>query len=559
MTDSRKIIVLGMDGATFDVILPLARAGRLPAFTRMMESGAWGPLESVANQRSAAAWTTFQTGTNPGKHGIYEFYDYLPETYNLRFINGAARQGETLWSILGRQGHTVGVLNVPMTHPAEAVNGYLVAGLDCPSPRSRGFCHPPELLDELERRFGEYMIEPGLTGAMIGGRIDDAVELVQRELRQKTNVVRYLREEHPADFCMAVFRSLDAVQHTFWKYRDAEHPEYDKPESTPYRGVIDDTYVRIDAFLGELLDSVDTDTSVIVMSDHGFGAKHPATAQINAWLESNGYLARRPKPGPTKRWLGTLYRFLVGRTSRRTKEWLWERFPRLRDQVQSRLCFADIDWARTQAYSDSLFANVRINLRGREHGGIVSPGDDCERLVARLIEDLGALRDRQTGEPIVDRVFRREELYSGPYVEKAPEILIRWREDCRIHGIQIDSDADGKTTPAVPSEDERFVTGDHRLHGVFLAMGPDILRGKELAGATIADLAPTILYQMRHAVPRDMDGNVLTDIFRPESVQNRPVVYHDASADPAATDPSGYDADEEEKIRARLRDLGYVE
>ena len=99
-----KVFVLGLDGATLDTIRPMAAEGKLPAFATLMEKGVWGPLKSVPNQRSAAAWTSFQTGTNPGKHGIYEFYEYVPEAYSLRFINASARDGESLWHILSRNG-----------------------------------------------------------------------------------------------------------------------------------------------------------------------------------------------------------------------------------------------------------------------------------------------------------------------------------------------------------------------------------------------------------------------------------------------------------------------
>src|SRR4051812_24953046 len=133
---ARRVFVLGLDGATFDIIHRLRREGRLPAFDRVMREGVWGRLESIDNMRSAAAWTTFLTGANPGKHGIYEFYDYLPESYSLRFINAGIRVARSLWGILTEKGKRVGVLNVPMSYPAEPVNGFLVAGLDCPSTQS---------------------------------------------------------------------------------------------------------------------------------------------------------------------------------------------------------------------------------------------------------------------------------------------------------------------------------------------------------------------------------------------------------------------------------------
>jgi predicted AlkP superfamily phosphohydrolase/phosphomutase len=564
VVSERRVLVLGLDGATLDIIRPMVKEGRLPAFARIMREGAHGPLESVASQRSAAAWTSFMTGTNPGRHGIYEFYDYLPETYNLKFIHGAARDGESLWHILSRHGRRVGVVNVPMTFPAEAVNGVLVAGLDCPGIHSRGFTHPAALADELEQTVGEYMIEPGLTGAVVGGRVQEAVDLVRREFEQKMAVARHLMKSRSWDFFTVVLRSLDAVQHTFWKYADAEHPDHDPELHAPHAGVIRDTYEMIDRFLGELMDELDDGrTTLLVMSDHGFGRKHPATGQINAWLASRGYLAFRAAGDAPGGLLRRLYRAVVGRTSRRTKERLWQLFPRLRDRVQSRLLFANIDWSRTRAYSDSLFANIRLNLQGRERDGIVVPGADSEQLLTTLIAELRDLRDPVSGETIVDDVFRREDLYRGPYIDKAPELLVRWREDIPISGIRIEGAAQAglPSSPPIPGEDPRVVSGDHHLHGIFFGWGPDVAAGCNVTGASIIDLAPTVLHQLGLPVPDNMDGTVLSQIFTPGFLAGGGPAYEEATVDPGAAGPSdtGYDAGEEEAIRDRLRDLGYVE
>jgi len=559
---NRRVFVLGLDGATLDIIRPMVEAGKLPAFTRMMNEGSWGPLESVASQRSAAAWSTFMTGMNPGKHGIYEFYDYLPETYNLKFINGAARHGASLWRILSRAGRRVGVINVPMTYPAEEVNGVLVAGLDCPSVRSPGFTHPASLAAELEAQFGAYMIEPGLTGAVVGGKTAEAVDLVRREFNQKMAVTRSLMKSRPWDFFMTVLRSLDAVQHTFWKYSDPRHPDHNASLGGQCGSVISDTYEMIDGFLGELLDELDDGgTYLMVMSDHGFGRKHPATGQINAWLASRGYLRFRRTGESADGILRTIYRKVVGLTSRRTKEWLWEKFPSLRDRVHSRLCFANIDWSGTRAYSDSLFANVRINLRGREGEGTVAPGEEQRELTEELAAELAELQDRRSGEPIVEKVLKREDLYNGPFAGKAPELLIRWRENVSISGIRIEGGTGGvAAAPPIPGEDHRFISGDHHLYGVLFMRGPGVEEGRRLSGARITDLAPTILYQSDLPIPADMDGNVLMDAFTPRFRDAyKPATGAAPTSGSTPRKDPGYDTDEEAAIRSRLRDLGYVE
>jgi predicted AlkP superfamily phosphohydrolase/phosphomutase len=558
---ARKVFVLGLDGATFDIVNRLTARGELPAFTRLRQEGVWGPLESVPNMRSAAAWTSFQTGTNPGQHGIFEFYDFLPGPYRIRFINAGARAGESLWHILSRHGRKVGVINLPMTYPAETVNGFLVAGLDCPGTRSKGFTYPEGLAGELHRAAGRYIIEPGLTGSVVGGRMAEAVALLRAGFDQKMRVTRFLMRSQPWDCFVLVLRSLDAVQHLFWKYMDARHPQYDPAAAQLHGSVIDDAYRMIDRYLGELIDGLEPDTALIVVSDHGFGRKHPAGTQLNAWLASQGLLAyRKAGTGASSGWLSASYRRLTGATSRRTKEWLWRMLPDLRDTVHSRLCFANIDWTRTRAYSDGLFPNIRINLKGREGRGTVAAGREYDDLMDILVPRLRELQDSLTGDEIVQDVLRKEDIYHGPWVHKAPDVLVRWREDVVISGIQMPQagPASAVSAPPLPGEDASVISGDHHLNGVFLARGPDFCRGKELAGARIVDLAPTILYYLKLPIPDGMDGHSLVKGFDDVFVAANPPLF-DRSVRTQPATSAAYDSDDEEAVRQRLRDLGYVE
>lgn len=566
-----KVFVLGLDGATFDLILPWAAEGKLPHFSRLLSEGSWAPLESVPNMRSAAAWTSFMTGKNPGKHGIFEFYEPIPGTYDVRFIHGGMRRGKSLWALLSQLGKRVAVINVPMTYPAESLNGISIAGLDAPSPESPNFCSPPELIKELESRFGSYILEPGLTGCLVGGKPDLAVQKLQEELEQKEKITIYLMQKYPWDFFMVVFRSLDAVQHCFWKNMDPSHPEHAPAEANRYESVILKAYQQIDQSLGTIRSALEDDTILMVMSDHGFGGKHPANNQLNSWLASRGFLHYRGDPGQPRAFrrlltglLGHTYRLLIGKTSRSVKQRLAKRFPYLRNWLQGRLCLAHIDWPRTKAYSDTLFPNIRINLEGREPRGIVKPGKEYRQVTEALRHELEQCRDAVTGRQIVDRIFHREELYKGPFVEKAPDLLIRWKENEEIHGIALsdgpmNSAALEGSRPFIPGEDPRIISGDHRLFGVLLMAGRPIRRGVRLSRARLIDLAPTILHLFHLPIPHDMDGRVLSSVLDKETASlrlssTRNQIF-ESSDRPAANE---YSVEEEEAIAKRLRDLGYI-
>lgn len=566
----QQVFIVGIDGATLNLIEPLVAQGGLPNFERLIKEGGHGKLESVPNQRSAAAWTSLMTGKNPGKHGIFEFYDYIPGTYEIQFVNGCARQAESLWGNLSRQGKKVIVINVPMTYPAEAVNGILIAGLDAPGAKSKGFMYPPELSNELTQRYGDYIIEPGVTGSVVKDDIDDALNNLYQELDQKFTVTDYLMGAYPWDCFMIVFRSLDAVQHCFWKYMDPRHPGYSNEGNRLYGNVIDDVYKRLDSFIGQLLAKLDDRALFMIVSDHGFGPKHRATSQLNLWLESKGYLHRNgtAAAGLLQRWLtrylAGIYREIVGRTSRRLKEKLVKFFPVIRDRVQSRLIFAGIDWQKTRAYTDNLFPNIRINLKGREPLGIV-PESDYRELINALKSDIKACCDQKTGEPIVEAVLERDAIYTGPWTQKAPDLLVRWREDIFINGIRIENSrfqtrAQADNHPPIPGEDPQIISGDHQLDGILFLKGPNIKPGCRIDNASIMDVAPTVLYHLQCPIGEDMDGKVLSGAITDSYLATNAIIRQSPSLKPTNTsDGHAYTGDDEEVIAERLRNLGYLE
>jgi predicted AlkP superfamily phosphohydrolase/phosphomutase len=558
MAQKPRAFVIGIDGGSPQLIDAWAAEGKLPAFARLMREGVFGPLESVPNMRSAAAWTSFMTGRNPGRHGIYEFYEYTPDLQKVRFLKGGDRDGATLWGLLSAAGRKVGVINVPMTYPAERVNGFLIAGLDAPGRKSRGFAHPPELLAALEERFGEYILEPGLTGHIVAGNTDRAVEALWEELDQKAKISNHLAAEKEWDLFVTVFRSLDAVQHCFWKHMDPEHPFHDPEDAKRYGSVILQAYQRVDRYLGELLDQLDEDTSLFVISDHGFGAKHLATTQLNRWLEAEGFLTYR-RQGLLAALLAAVYGAVVGRTFRRTKERLARFLPFLRNMVQYQLCFSRIDWKRTVAYSDTLYPTIWINRKPEGPLGGNASEERSREVIEKRRGRLADCRDAVTGDPVVWKVFEKSEIYHEAHADKAPDLLIRWREDLRIHGLAgVKEDGSGEST-RVPGENPQVISGDHRVHGILFARGPSIRRGARVEEANLVDIAPSVLHAMREPVPRDMDGRVLREIFEESFFRDHEVQVSEAGGDASSGQGEVYSDKDEEIIAERLRGLGYLE
>lgn len=564
-----KLLIVGLDGGTWTVIEPLIKAGRLPHMARIVHDGCRGDLASTVPPVTPPAWTSFMTGMNPGKHGLYNFVEPEPGRYRMRYTNARSRKARTLWSLLSEAGRTVGVINVPMTYPPEPVNGFMISGMDTPGEASE-FIYPPRIAQELRRVIGPVKLDLRYLGFM---NTDARRQSVLDELRevdeQRLRMVLHLLDHEPVEILMVVYGSPDTCQHYFWHYMDPAHARFDPRGSALFGGAIAGVYERLDRHLGVLVERLAQDGVVMLVSDHGFGPVPARTVYLNRYLAQLGVLHyRRPPRGA--RLLARLARagdaLLRGTLTSDRKRWLARLFPSIRGKWESSLTgFDAIDWARTRAYCSEILAfpaDVWVNLRGRQPAGIVERGPEYEDLVAFLRERLLDLRDPVTGVPVIGRVHRKEEVYEGPYLDRAPDLLLGWWEG---DGFAARASLPEHTGSPVVVESRAGApgrsewTGNHREDGLLAVCGGGIRQHPGLPRSRIVDLAPTILYLMGAPVPEGMDGRVLTELLDEWRLAREPVRRGQASEAPRTEGDGTYSADEAELIEKRLRDLGYVE
>ncbi len=555
---ANKVLVIGLDGATFDLIRPWAANGDLPALARVMEQGAYGELRSTTPPMTAPAWTSFATGVNPGQHRLYDWIAREPGSYRFTPTTALDARSPAIYQLLSECGRRVCSLNVPMTYPATPVNGVMVSGMPAPSLKA-SVVYPESLLEAILENVGDYILYPDPGQAYSDSGIDQFLQRLYRCTELRVSTLQYLRQLEPWDFTMVVFNGTDTISHAMWKFMDRSHPLHDPTRYEKYGQAIHDYYQTVDAHVGQLLDEVDDQTTVIIMSDHGFGPFHKFI-HVNNWLIREGFMAVRKGPASqTKKALfhagfspmnvyDMLMRFGFGALKREV----------VRGQGQGLLktlflSFADVDWSRTQCYSLGNVGQIYVNVAGREPAGCVQPGDEYERVRDTVIDRLWQLRDPATGEQVVEKVFRREEIYSGPELDKAPDIVfIPTRLE--YFGFGEYEFGSHKIVEAM----RRGISGTHRMNGIFLAYGPDIRPGLQVDGAQIIDLAPTILHLMGEPVPSHMDGRVLTEIL-PETY--RPVEISDYDGRQPIAESAGDElltAEERQILTERLRDLGYV-
>ena len=561
-----RVLVIGLDGATFDLIDPWIKEGKLPTLADCLKEGTRSTLLSTPLSNSAQAWSSFITGKNPGKHGIYDFFETRQDSYGVQFLNASFRKGKSLWRLVSDVGKKVGVMNVPMTYPAEAVNGVFLSGLDSPGIDSN-FAHPRGLMEEINQHVGGYILEPGIWGYIRRGRQDTALQKLLEMVKIRTATARYLMKSRDWDFFMVVYTATDKVQHHFWKYIDPARPEYHA--DLPYSDAILQVYQELDKSIQKLLETAG-DVSVIIMSDHGAGPSTRRTMFINRWLHKEGFLFYKDS-GKVASQLGRIKYNLLEQTTneikkllpRKTKEFMIRMFPGIRDKVDSVLLLPGIDWSRTKAYSRENHPAIFINTAGREAEGIVKPGQQYEDMRNKIIEKLQNLKCPETGYPIVGEIFKQEDIYQGPEAFKAPDIIFQWKQSLYVHrpsGSGANNDfletLDDRTL--LSSENTTRPSGIHRDHGIFIASGQHLEKNKKFEGAKIYDIAPTVLYLLGIPVPDDMDGRVLEDAINRDYLKENPIKKGVAVTSVEGA-PKSFDREETTAIKDRLKGLGYID
>lgn len=567
-TVTNRVVVIGLDGATFDLLGPWIKTGLLPHLGRMIDEGVSGELCSCIPPVTAPAWTSFFTGKNPGKHGVFDFVRQDRKNYEFRPVDSRSYHGKALWEVIGEQGRKVAVLNVPMTHPAYPVNGVLVSDFLLAT-KEGDKCYPPEQLAQIEKEFGPYPTET-VPPYFAGGHSEEEVARFLQEyleaMRYKFRLAQRLLEKENPDFLMLHLFGNDQICHWLWHVLDPGHPRHPVGGAGRLLGTIQEYYRAFDDEIGTLLDRIGPEVSVFIVSDHGFGPVY-RSIDFNTWLYEQGYLALKARPST---WIRRIL-WTLGLTPQALVERDWflrlatGAFVRLKKKKPSGnvddlkqahsllrffLSFHDIEWSRTRAFSPFGFGQIRIHLRGQWPQGCVSAGAEYESLREEIIRKLRDLKDPATGETADGLVLTREEIYQGDFVSEAPDIFFL--------------PVNGKYRPKSTGFSSRqvfsssgWMTGIHRLAGMLVARGRPLNRGVRLEGVRITDVFPSILALMGLEIPDDVDGQIPEGLFRGDFLRANPARHGPSAA--RGMLPGAESVREDEEVLKRLRSLGYLE
>lgn len=553
-----RLLILGMDGADPHLISDWIADGELPAFTRLRDEGFLAPLRSTIPPLTPVAWNTFMTGVNAGAHGVFDWRQFTDADGSGAPVKPSVR---TLWRLLSDRGLRVGVMNVPATYPPESVNGFVVSG-----PESPGFtadmASPPEAFETLARATGGY--DPFPTSIQSPeGDLDE----MARQVEAKTVGAAALLERFPTDVAMVCYIMPDWVSHAFIGNRALRAPDGRVVEDMMLH-----TYRMMDAKLAYWLDNwADADTTVLVMSDHG--SKTAASLiNLDRLCAQHGWLAYRSTDGASARGMAardwgvglalrtwrTAKRLLPARVIDRVRG----RARKVRDSLAEGAAKREVDWSRTTAvpFGGSVSGYVRLNVEGRESQGRV-PREDYERVREEIREALLAERDPVTGRALFEAVHRREDVYAGPRLDDAPDLVLvprDWDYAMPTARAILGSFplAEVQPTSVMPADPP---WGIHAPYGVLLARGPRIRAGAEPRDAGLEDLAPTILHLLGQAIPTYMEGRVLEEALDDADSPHPSPTYVEEDPEVGATGAErAYTESQQRALEGRLADLGYL-
>lgn len=476
-----KVAVLGLDGLNPELVRKWVN--ELPNLRDMQQTGTWGKIECTSPATTPQAWTCAQCGRNPG---VYGFWD---STYRDDFSYGEPRvvnseivdeRVDCLYKILPKMGQKVATINTPLSWPPLKIpGGYCITGSMPPS-LNHGFAYPKNLQDEVQKVVGDYIIsiiQPGVNYHQI-----DRNEILKRVYdmdAQRFMLMNYFIHEKKGDYVFALVTGNNYVSRLFHHYSDEKHRWYD---STPINSmVLREYYIWLDKNVGQVRQTLDNDTTLFIQSSYG---AHRLDGQINLneWLVSEGYMTLREYP---------------------TKP--------------MRLSELEVDWSKTKAWSMGCTSRIYLNLKGRETQGIVEP-NEYDKLLNELADKIRNIPG-ENGEAFHTKVFYRDDIYSGPYAEYGPDLLVSFADN-HWNTNEMVGYGRGEIYLADPVEEADDTTNS--LYGYFCIAGPGIPAKGEMKEVTLLSIAPTVLDVMGLKIPEDMEGTSILARIKGEEGKHKP-------------------------------------
>ncbi|MGE0668485.1 MAG: alkaline phosphatase family protein [Sphingomonadales bacterium] len=509
---SARVLFIGLDAASGALIHRFCREGVMPTFAGLERDGAVCRLSSPLTSLPGAIWPEISTGISSGRMG--EFYHpgqlHTGEA-RIRPIRPEDTDPERyFWTRASRAGRRVAAIDMPQTTVMPDLNGVQLCewGL-----HDRNFgiaCHPPGLLEELRSRHGDHPIQATACDTVADrDGLEALLEGLLRGVRAKTGLLIDVMEREPWDLFACVYGETHCGGHQFWHLLDKSHPRH--PADAPPRllNAMRRLYSAIDEGMGRVIERAGPDVTVMALASHGIGPYVGGTQLLPEVLSRLGMAAAADTPA--RRRLRALHgraRYLPRGIKQVLRRALGLGALR-RAQASLGVMFEPFESPATRAgvVRNNRCGAIRLNLRGREPFGSVTPGTEADAVVDELRAELLALTQPGTGRTIIDGVDTAEEVFGADRHSDVPDLIVRFRAD--IGPIEACT-SPRIGTVAVPINSPGYPrTGDHVPNTRLWAMGPGIAPGRRAADGSVLDIAPTILGALGVPAAAGLDGRPL--------------------------------------------------
>ncbi|MBI3034767.1 alkaline phosphatase family protein [Candidatus Woesearchaeota archaeon] len=475
---SNSVLIIGIDGASWDLLEPWMKNGDLPALSRLVKSGTSAYLKTTVPPLSISAWVSLFTGRNPGKHGVYEFMND-----NGRLANSRTIKSEKVWQVLSRYGKRCCIINVPGTYPVDKLNGYMVSCFLTP-PDEKVYSYPTDIMSLLKSydyktslKYGDFTIVQDNKHS-IENRQHYLDGLYYINNRRFLTLKELMKEKW--DFFMLVFDETSPLQALFFDNKE----------------VIREFLKKLDSYIGHLIKTFverNENPYIFIVSDHGFSLAPKKSFNFRVWLSKEGFL--KDKRTFMQKIIPKIYAKL-SKTGLLKLMFLFRKSKEIRESFH-----------RKSAKSASVFyryPGVFINSRDMN-------SNEYEKLRNEIISKLKKVRDPSNNDEIFQVIEKREKLYHGNSLNIAPDIVvIPTNKYANIFSYDSDKLFD---------KIETYLPGKHfsDLTGIFAASGAGI-KQSTISNVSIMDVVPTSLHILDIPIPKDMDGKVLKEIFKDDSM-----------------------------------------
>lgn len=481
-----KFLVLGLDGATWNLIKPWIKKGKLPTLKKIIGDGVSGDLLSSIPPVTMPSWKCYSTGKNPGKFGVYWWMNV--DIQKRRFVvnNSTSFKSKEIWDYLGKNDFKCGIIGMPTTYPPKKVNGFMVSEF---CPYNYNFTYPHKLEKQIKEKFNYEAVFSDFHGE----NPDKVLNKIKYLIKQRFEVAKFLAEKYSPDFLNLTIFHIDNVQHYYWKYMEENNKSYGH--------VLEDFWILIDREIRSFIHKYcDENTYIFIISDHGF-TKMRALFNIAPLLLKNKWtvLTKKYQIVLILRKIGLNTEKILKIIDKLNKIPILSKIFLNRKKMVSLTLEQFIDWDRSRIISPSwglLYINRKIFKSDEEYISFINS----------VKSNIEKIRDPITKERVVERVYTKD-IYSGEFSSKAPDLIIQ-----TVPGYLVIQRFDWSNV-FIHEPQESGWSGVHTMNGIFVAKGPRIKKGIKIDGAKIYDIAPTILHIFGLPIPNEMDGRVLKEIF----------------------------------------------